>query len=177
MSIGLIALLKLESENPFAHMWHIIVIICRTPHFIFTYYSNRFSVRYRFPFQCCVFYRITYNHWNKCWDDLMAVIEFGPSPPVESCCQLPCWTSHHCFVGVGEGYGLKKGSSYIHIIVWKTRSKISASCEENSHQNRPSVQLIFSMIVALFKDRFLTKKKKKMLLKRANIRWLLFAKQ
>ena len=36
---------------------------------------------------------------------------------------------------VREGYGLKKDSSYMHIIVPKTRSKISASCEENNDQN------------------------------------------
>ena len=43
------------------------------------------------------------------------------------------------FGGGREGYGLKKGSSYMHIIVSKTRSKISASCEENKDQNRLSV--------------------------------------
>ena len=44
---------------------------------------------------------------------------------------------------VGEGYGLKKCSSYIHIVVWTTRSKISASCEENNDQSRPSVPTNF----------------------------------
>ena len=43
------------------------------------------------------------------------------------------------FGGGGEGYGLKKGSSYMYIIVRKTWSKISASCKENKDQNRPSV--------------------------------------
>ena len=46
-------------------------------------------------------------------------------------------------MGVGEGYGLKTGSSYMHIIVQKTRSKISASCEENNNHNRPSIPTNF----------------------------------
>ena len=47
------------------------------------------------------------------------------------------------FGWVGEGYGLKKGSSYMHIIVSKTRSKISSSCEKNNNQNWPSVPTNF----------------------------------
>ena len=47
------------------------------------------------------------------------------------------------FGGVGEGYGLNKGSSYMHIIVWKTQSKISTSCEENNNQNRLSIPTNF----------------------------------
>ena len=82
---------------------------------------------------------------KKCWDDLMAVLEFGPLSPLLNVDRshvvnlLPCWTSQHCLVGVGKGYELKKGSSYMHIIVSKTRPKISASCEENNDQNWPSV--------------------------------------
>ena len=86
----------------------------------------------RLPIQCC-------NHTTiiekKCWNDLMAVIEFGPLLPVqcwyESYCQPPCWTSQHCLVGIGEGY------------VWKIRSKNNASCRENKDQNRPSVTTVF----------------------------------
>ena len=44
-----------------------------------------------------------------------------------SCCQLPYCIST-LFGGEREGYGLKKGSSYIHIIVWKMLSEISTLC-------------------------------------------------
>ena len=47
------------------------------------------------------------------------------------------------FGGVGERYGLEKDSKYMHIIVWKTQSKISTGCEENKDQNAPSVPTIF----------------------------------
>ena len=35
----------------------------------------------------------------------------------------------------------------MHIIVWKTQSKISGSCEENTNQIGPSIPTNFSMIV------------------------------
>ena len=47
------------------------------------------------------------------------------------------------FGGGGEGYGLKKGSSYMHVIVWKTWFEISAGCEENKDQDGPSVPTHF----------------------------------
>ena len=47
------------------------------------------------------------------------------------------------FGGVEEGYGLKKGSSYMSIIVWKTGLKIRAGCEEIKDQNGPSVPTNF----------------------------------
>ena len=46
----------------------------------------------------------------------MAVIEFSSSP-LYNVDRSHCWTSQHCLVGVEEGYGLKKGSSYVHINV------------------------------------------------------------
>ena len=76
----------------------------------------------------------------------MAVIEFGPLPRILligvmlSTSLLDLST---LFGGGKGGIGLKKGSSYMHIIVWKMGSKISASCEENNNQNRPSVPTNF----------------------------------
>ena len=49
--------------------------------------------------------------------------------------------------GGGKGGGLKKSSSYMHIIVWKTQSKISATDEENEDKNNGTSQIILSMIV------------------------------
>ena len=51
-------------------------------------------------------------------------------------------------MGEGEEYGLKKGSSYMYIIVWKMLAKIITLCEKNKVKNGPSIPTIFSMIVA-----------------------------
>ena len=52
--------------------------------------------------------------------------------------------SQHCLMRWGgEGYGLKKGSSYMNIIVWKTLFQFIASCEENKDQNWLSVPANF----------------------------------
>ena len=51
----------------------------------------------------------------------MAVIEFGPPLPCTLLIGILLSTSlldlSTLFGGVGEGYGLEKGSSYMHIIV------------------------------------------------------------
>ena len=52
------------------------------------------------------------------------------------------------FGGGGEGYGLKKGSSYMHIVVWKTQSKISAIYVRKTKSKMGwASQHIFSMTV------------------------------
>ena len=68
----------------------------------------------------------------------MAIIEFGSIPPIYNVDKSNVVNflvgPLNIFGGGGEGYRLKKGSGYIHIIVWQTQFEISASCEENKDQ-------------------------------------------
>ena len=52
---------------------------------------------------------------KKCWGNLMAVHEFNPLPHCTTLIGVMLSTS--LLVEEGEGYGLQKDSSYIHIIV------------------------------------------------------------
>ena len=63
----------------------------------------------------------------------MSVIEFGPPLPlynVDWSHVVILLDFSTLFGGAGEGYRLKNGSSYMHIIVGKTQSKISGKYEQ-----------------------------------------------
>ena len=69
----------------------------------------------------CVIHSCSHNHLKKYWDDLMAVLEFDPLSPL--CNVNKCHVVNFTVVPLNivwwaqKGYGLKKGSSYMHIIV------------------------------------------------------------
>ena len=76
---------------------------------------------------------------KKHWDDSIAVTDLVPSISCTMLIGVMLSTSlldlSTLFGGGWEGYELKKGSSYMHIIVSETLSEIIASNEEKKVQN------------------------------------------
>ena len=77
----------------------------------------------------------------------MVVFEFGSLSPCTMSTGVLLSTSllglSSLFAGDSGWVWIEEGFKLMHIIVWKTWSKISASCEENKDQNGPSIPNIF----------------------------------